>query len=113
MSREQQIRDRVAAATPGEWVPHPAGIVYDQGGETVALVNPNRNMPISEFDGNTELIAYAPTDLTYLLDRVKELEDALEIVNNGVDDWGGSYVNLQVQMSEVEEGRAVLAKRNL
>ena len=55
--------------------------------------------------------ALTDDDLTYLLDRVKELEDALEIVNNGYEDFGGSYVNLQVQMSEVEEGRAVLAKR--
>lgn len=134
MSREQQIRDRVAAAPEyglDSYMSFPLkhdddGIVVDDADRTIFEVDPDGNhFTNKECETVARLLIdrlnYAPkADLTYLLDRVKakdarikELEDALEIVNNGVDDFGGSYVNLQVQMSEVEEGRAVLAKRNL
>ncbi len=113
MSREDEIRARVAVALdeyPLPWVAKAEGIdggVYSSSGYMVVggerhegYMHPDEPVAI--------LIANAPADLRFLLDRVKELEAALEtqavkVVPTGV--W-------MAPASEVSTARAELATRS-
>lgn len=77
MSRLKEIKERLSKATPGKWKPNSnegyrdRWLFIDQGDEIYVK------------DVDTQLIAHAPTDLRYLLDRVAKFETALKnIVDN-------------------------------
>lgn len=73
MSREQQIRDRVAAATPGDFTVDCGGFSSAPDFEPTYSVNgPPSDFFYLKNEADAELFAHSKTDLTYLLDRVKE-----------------------------------------
>lgn len=83
MSAERiaEIRARLEAATPGPWKAN----LYLGGAYAIDRIAPNgdRLARVAVVDGmiqtpaNAALIAHAPTDLAYLLDRIDKLERAV------------------------------------
>jgi hypothetical protein len=101
--REEQIRARLEAATQGRWgIYHTSGPgpwEVHCGGITVGVVD-------SAFDA--QMIADAPSDLAYLLDRVAELEVALA-VRSATPTPTGIWM---APASEVKAANAELAERS-
>ena len=69
--RLTEIEARLNAATPGEWVRINEGVGIVPGGNVVQFLA--RDIAVK----NAEMIANAPADLRYLLERVRELEAQL------------------------------------
>lgn len=78
-ARLASIEARLDAATPGPWEFDETTSIIDAGEVSVAHVHITHD---DSGSANADLIAHAPADLRYLLDRVRELEktvDALEL----------------------------------
>ncbi len=87
--RERDIRERVAAATPGDWEWQEA--LYEGRYNALYAIDPQDDSEIDgvvieetlagmiiEKDADRDLIANAPADLAYLLARVAELTRDLD-----------------------------------
>jgi hypothetical protein len=75
MSRIEEIRARLTAATPGKWRDKPS--VH---GNRYRYVNIGKDEAYTTLEleaTDARLIANAPADLAFLLDRVEKLESAL------------------------------------
>ena len=78
LNKLREIRERLAKATPGPWK------VWRPEDDDERYIIPTRDdekgfiaeadLRRKEVDWNALLIAHAPTDLAYLLDRVEQLE---------------------------------------
>lgn len=101
MSREEDIRARLGAATPGPWKWQP----YRSGGQTLYQVP---DAPVHELNilkttddwpPNNEdaaLIAHAPDDLRYLLDRYEQLVGAVRtFLDDPLAHRGGPMADLR------------------
>lgn len=77
MSRLNEIRQRLEKATPGPWtIKHRQNVITSDGrGATTASGLDGDN---ERNEANASLIANAPADLAYLLERVTALQDDLE-----------------------------------
>lgn len=95
----KEIRDRMEdLATKGPWkVVHksqsgkPIPKIVDEDGDPVfeslnAFTNTPEGAWLDAFDEDLEFIAQAPEDVTYLLDRVERLTQALKYFANGGED---------------------------
>lgn len=84
-NRVKEIEDRLAKATPGDWtvIKHSWAVtgIY-KGGSKIAQVphDVEEDVYAEHVLDNSELIAHAPSDLRYLLDRVKALEAGMQSV---------------------------------
>lgn len=83
-SRLEEIESRLKAATPGPWLLEYENADERSGGEWYTAGPARIMFPYSANQQqetmaqiNAELIAHCPEDLTYLIARVRELEDAL------------------------------------
>ncbi len=79
MTRIDEIKKRLAAATPGPWLKHEAYHVICKVGE--ALHGIVCRLPPKDTDA--DLIANAPADLAYLIERLEAAEALLDAVNSG------------------------------
>ena len=90
MTRTQEIAERLAKATPGPWYHRQVGEI-DTGGVNLTrdwiADDPKFHTKIilprhSLYGGPADyaFIANAPTDISYLLDRVAKLTEALEVI---------------------------------
>ena len=68
MERLAEIQARLDAATPGEWVRINTGVGVVLPGSTCQFVTRETTVRDATF------IANAPTDIAYLLERVRKLE---------------------------------------
>lgn len=79
-ARTREIEARLAEATPGPWTLHEGDTWWDvrdaDDDETVVATGHEGEVTVGIEDAR--LIAAAPADLRYLLDRVRALEAALE-----------------------------------
>ena len=81
--RIAQIRARVEAATPGPWVTWPDGTEESVEAVAVGRFVCHLNSNMRQFREDAALIANAPADLAYLLERVA----ALEVERDGLRGW--------------------------
>jgi hypothetical protein len=103
------IRERLAAATPGPWfVFNESGICSEPRGESGWPTPPDGRLIVTPWNDdeagvdtgtNAALIANAPSDLTYLLDRLDALETRDSARESGTE----------VHMTELEPGTELLA----
>ena len=87
MDRLAEIQARLDAATPGKWLLEVAGREFWV--QTCTLDNdaPVELVVASVYEApDATFIANAPTDIAYLLERVRELEMAIRQVTS--DRWG-------------------------
>lgn len=89
--RMGEIRKRLEKATPGPWITSlwldgrgGSKPMVAAGGITVAVTHPAPICDTDECEANATLIAHAPDDLRYLLDRVGRLEGLIrDLLDNG------------------------------
>jgi hypothetical protein len=78
-ARIAEIEARLAAATEGPWLIHEPDALFDDPNygvtnerRTILIAKMNRHRGQSK--ENAALVAHAPADLAYLIERVRELE---------------------------------------
>lgn len=78
MSRLADIKARLDAATPGPWLADTEQhtIIVEDTAATVVCAE--SGTPYGVVGADADLIAHAPDDLRYLLDRVREAERMLK-----------------------------------
>lgn len=90
------IEKRLDAATPGEWIAaggkyqkeECVGVVLADNRKAIIALCGKVDAPDLEESCNTaELIANAPADLRYLLDRVRDLEARVETKEKVIRNW--------------------------
>lgn len=78
--RLQEIKERLAAATPGPW-----NVLYDDGSlhgtpeEYFVNFDAHRDSTNIEREADAEFIANAPSDIAYLLDLVELAQRARDV----------------------------------
>lgn len=79
--RLQEIRARLDAATPGEWVIENDEYISALDGHPSPhiIARVENDHPGCPHDADADLIAHAPDDLRWLLDRVAELEQRVRM----------------------------------
>jgi hypothetical protein len=84
MTRIDDIKKRLAFATHGPWTP--------QGKDVRAIYRHFDHMVcLASTELNAQLIAHAPSDLQYLLDRVEKLEAVVEQAKKVIDDYADPH----------------------
>jgi hypothetical protein len=79
-TRIAKIRERLAAATPGPWeIPKKISMAIQVNGDTVAVTGGNSSIELIQHQQNAKLIANAPSDIAFLLDRLTRCERQVEI----------------------------------
>ena len=83
---KDEIKQRLAEATPGPWKmsSYRVGII-----EKYAILSPHKDLPMGRFNSyhkeDAIFIANAPTDIAYLLSKVKQLEGVVEAAVESMD----------------------------
>jgi hypothetical protein len=88
MTTLDEIRARLAKATPGPWVAAAWAYVLDARKKIVAhCVDPRDEDPdTTQGHANAEMIAHAPTDLAFLLERAERAERERDAALKDVDE---------------------------
>ena len=109
-----EIKEVLAAITPGEWV-------FDEDNETIMAdvpQHPGRSESVFGFDPeiyvrdeDIHFIAHAPEYITYLLQLVETQAQALEMANVMVEQWKKAFVNADKQYLKMEKEAAELRRK--
>lgn len=115
--REQEIRERLAAATPGPWwVEGMGGITMDgkrDGYHVHANAPDGRLFRVGagnrSSESDAELIANAPADLAYLLEELERVRKLLEVYDGSAEAVRGVLAKVVAANATIQQQEADLA----
>ena len=84
MTKRDEIRARLAAATPGPWATSSQGAIW-RGNTLIAHCSSNLTPPSVESIADAALIARAPADLALLLEAVDRLAALVALLERGCE----------------------------